>query len=181
MKAKHDVCRTEDSGAQFKLTFTSGQEVEVKSQSGHLKVLASKCALLWFSISERPWKDSMHIRHENLLVLRLGEPTGDGEAGASLLSWQKTKKKNTVKEEMYSVYTDLYMSTQLFVSRSYLHLLQNTIRQYWSEVELVTFQALWPRNLYSLSRTALTITAKTAVLWHYRLLRHHKGHQRVLS
>lgn len=86
MKTKHDVCRTEDSGAQFKLTLTSGQEVEVKSQSGHLKVLASKCALLWFSISERPWKDSMHIRHENLLVLRLGELTGDGEAGASLLS-----------------------------------------------------------------------------------------------
>lgn len=68
------------------LTLTSAQEVEVKSQSGHLKVLASKCALLWFSISERPWKDSMHIRHENLLVLRLGELTVEGEAGASLHS-----------------------------------------------------------------------------------------------
>lgn len=68
------------------LTLTSGQEVEVKSQSGHLKVLASKCALLWFSISERPWKDIMHIRHENILVLRPGEPTAEGEAGASLHS-----------------------------------------------------------------------------------------------
>lgn len=68
------------------ITWTSGQEVEVKSQSGHLKVLASKCALLWFSISERPWKDSMHILHENLLALTLGELTGEGEAGASLLN-----------------------------------------------------------------------------------------------
>lgn len=67
-------------------TLTSGQEVEVKSQSGHLKVLGSKCALLWFSMSERPWKDSMHIRQENLLVLRLGELTAEGEVGASLLS-----------------------------------------------------------------------------------------------
>lgn len=38
----------------LKLTLTSGQEAEVKSQSGHLKVFASKCALLWFSMSERP-------------------------------------------------------------------------------------------------------------------------------
>ena len=68
------------------LTLTSGQEVAVKSQSGHLKVLASKCALLWFSMSERPWKDSMHIRQENLLVLRLGELTAVGEAGDSLLN-----------------------------------------------------------------------------------------------
>lgn len=58
----------------------------MNSQSGHLKVLASKCALLWFSMSERPWKDSMHIRQENLLVLRLGELTAVGEAGASLLN-----------------------------------------------------------------------------------------------
>lgn len=69
-----------------RLTLTSGQEVEVNSQSGHLKVFVSKCALLWFSMSERPWKDSMHIRQENLLVLRPGEPTAEGEAGASLLS-----------------------------------------------------------------------------------------------
>lgn len=117
MKAKHDVCRTEDSGAQFKLTFTSGQEVEVKSQSGHLKVLASKCALLWFSISERPWKDSMHIRHENLLVLRLGEPTGDGEAGASLLSWQKTKKKHSQRGDVLSVYRSLYVNTTVRFSQ----------------------------------------------------------------
>lgn len=67
-------------------TLTSGQEVEVKSQSGHLKVLGSKCALLWFSMSERPWKDSMQIRQENLLVPRLGELAAEGEAGASLLS-----------------------------------------------------------------------------------------------
>lgn len=73
-------------------TLTSGQEVEVKSQSGHLKVLGSKCALLWFSMSERPWKDSMQIRQENLLALRLGELTAEGEAGASLLSCQKKKK-----------------------------------------------------------------------------------------
>lgn len=80
---------------------TSGQEVEVKSQSGHLKVLESKCALLWFSMSERPWKDSMHIRQENLLVLRLGELTAEGEAGASLLSLQKIS--NTVRKEKNSV------------------------------------------------------------------------------
>lgn len=74
-------------------TLTSGQDVEVKSQSGHLKVLGSKCALLWFSMSERPWKDSMHILQENLLVLRLGELTAEGEAGASLLSWQEANKQ----------------------------------------------------------------------------------------
>lgn len=70
----------------MKLTLTSGQEAEVKSQSGHLKVFASKCALLWFSMSERPWKDSVQIRQENLFVLTLGELTAEGEAGASLLS-----------------------------------------------------------------------------------------------
>lgn len=58
----------------------------MKSQSGHLKVLASTCALLWFSMSERPWKDSMQILHENLLTLTLGELTGEGEAGDSVLS-----------------------------------------------------------------------------------------------
>lgn len=82
----------------LKLTLTSGQEAEVKSQSGHLKVFASKCALLWFSISERPWKDSMHIRQENLLVFKLGEPTVEGEAGVSLLSWWKI---GTVRERLY--------------------------------------------------------------------------------
>lgn len=37
-------------------------------------------------MSDRPWKDSMHIRQENLLVFTLGELTAEGEAGASLLS-----------------------------------------------------------------------------------------------
>lgn len=50
-------------------TLTSGQEGAVKSQSGHLNVLGSMCALLWFSMSERPWKASMHMRQEKRLVL----------------------------------------------------------------------------------------------------------------
>lgn len=85
----------------LKLTLTSGQEAEVKSQSGHLKVFASKCALLWFSMSERPWKDSMHIRQENLLVFKLGELTVEGEAGVSLLSWWKI---GTVRERIDLVF-----------------------------------------------------------------------------
>lgn len=63
---------------------TSGQEVAVNSQSGHLKVLGSMCALLWFSMSERPWKDSMQMRQENLLVLSCCRE--EGEPDASLLS-----------------------------------------------------------------------------------------------
>lgn len=82
---KHGVCYVKCVD-YLQLTLTSGQEAEVKSQSGHLNVFASKCALLWFSMSDRPWKDSMHIRQENLLVFTLGELTAEGEAGASLLS-----------------------------------------------------------------------------------------------
>lgn len=95
------------------LTLTSGQEVEVKSQSGHLKVLGSKCAFLWFSMSERPWKDSMQIRHENLLALRLGEVSREGEAGDSELSCQKQKPNNTVREWWYwtiHVYMEMVQS-----------------------------------------------------------------------
>lgn len=107
VRGAFEIKKNEDSAEQFeRLTFTSGQEVEVKSQSGHLKVLESKCALLWFSMSERPWKDSMHIRQENLLVLRLGEPPAEGEAGASLLSWHKTndtvKKSNTQCKQIFT-------------------------------------------------------------------------------
>lgn len=141
-----------------RLTLTSSQEVEVRSQSGHLKVLGSKCALLWFSMSERPWKDSMHIRQENLLVLRLGELTAEGEAGPSLLSWQKD---NNVRNKRDPRWRRIYMPKYL-LSHSYLHLLQNPIRQFWSKVVLFTFQTLW--LFYSLRRTALIITVKTEAL-----------------
>lgn len=139
----------------LKLTLTSGQEAEVKSQSGHLKVFASKCALLWFSMSERPWKDSMHIRQENLLML-----TVEGEAGVSLLSWWET---GTVRERIYLLF---FFLKQEFPNGflSYLHLLKDTIRQSWSEVKFFTFEVFRLRHFHSWRTTSLSITAKSEVL-----------------
>lgn len=152
----------------LKLTLTSGQEAEVKSQSGHLKVFASKCALLWFSMSERPWKDSMHIRQENLLVFKLGELTVEGEAGVSLLSWQKI---STVRENILFYFFNKEFQNGFF---SYLHLLKDTIRQSWSEVKFFTFQVLWLRHFDSWRTTSLSITAKTEVLSYYITLAYKK-------
>lgn len=106
-------------------------------------------------MSERPWKDSMHIRQENLLVFKLGELTVEGEAGVSLLSWWKI---TMVRDRIY--YRFIF-STKTF---SYLHLLKDPIRQSWSEVNFFTFQVLWLRHFNSWRTTSLSITAKTEVL-----------------
>lgn len=146
------IYKTVNYFVYLKLTFTSGQEAEVKSQSGHLKVFASKCALLWFSMSERPWKDSMHIRQENLLVFTLGELTVVGEAGASLLSWWKT---DTVREGTVLVFSKGFQNGFF----SYLHLLKDTIRQSWRQVDFVTFQVFCLGHFDSWRTTDLPITA----------------------
>lgn len=73
-------------------TLTSGHDVAVNSQSGHLNVLGSRCALLWFSMSERPWKVSMQTRQQKRLLLRkIGweDELWAGDPGASLLSFKR--------------------------------------------------------------------------------------------
>lgn len=76
----------------------------------------------------------MQMRQENLFVPRLGEPTAEGEAGASLLNWQSQKSQS-----------DTYKRAYIFIkhksdilNNGYLHLLQNAISQCRSQIVLVT-------------------------------------------
>lgn len=113
----------------------------------------------------------LHIRAsvERLHAYAAGEPLGaeTGRTHCRGRSWSFTAQLRYTTNANKQHRQRNTQCRQIFTcqqSLSYLHLLQNSIRQCWSKIVLVTFQALWPRYFYSLRRTALIITAKTDVL-----------------